>query len=145
MADRILPLVRLVFPCDAAVIDLSDLTWELKNPWLDLTIPPGVRFPFRHEKLCVYAQLTGGLGSFNVRVEMRQLMDNGRRTIGVGASTRVEFPNNRRLLASEVVFEIKMVPFREAGLYEFYLASDEGEQLEGQTAVIRVLATEDVL
>ena len=142
MADRVLPLVRLVFPCDAAVIDLSDMTWELKNPWLDLALPAGARFPFRQEKICVYAQLTDGVGSFDVRIELRQLMDNGRRTIGVGASTRVEFPANRRLFASEVVFELEMVPFREAGLYELYLASDEGEPLEGQSAVIRVLSTE---
>lgn len=146
MADRVLPLVRLMFLCDTAAIDLADMTWELKNPWLEIALPPGVRFPFRHDGVCVYAQLTDGLGSFDVRVEMRQLMDNGgRRTIGVGASTRVEFPAHRRLFASDVVFEIKRVPFREAGLYEFYLASDVGEQLEGQTAVIRVLAEEEGL
>ena len=140
MADRVLPLVRLMFLCDTAVIDLADMSWELKNPWLDLTLPTGVRFPFRHDKICVYAQLTGGLGSFDVHVEMRQLMDNGRRTIGAGTSMRIEFPTNQRLFVSEVVFEINRVPFREAGLYEFYVASDEGEELEGPSSVIRVLA-----
>jgi hypothetical protein len=146
MADRVLPIGRLMFLCDSAVIDLGDLTWELKNPWLEITLPPGVRFPFRHESVWVYAQLTDGLGSFDVRVEMRQLMDNGgRRTIGAGTSTRMVFHADRRLFALATAFEIVRVPFRESGLYEFFLTVDEGEQLEGQTAVIRVFSAEDGL
>ena len=144
MADRVLPMVRLVFPCDSAMIDFEDLTWELKNPWLEISLPPGVRFPFRHDNLWVYAQLSDGLGSFDVRVELRQLMDNGgRRTIGAGPSTRMEFRADRRLYTLTTAFEFKMVPFREAGLYEFYLMVGDGEFLEGETAVIRVFSEEE--
>ena len=146
MADRVLPLVRLMFPCDEALIDFDDLTWDLKNPWLEISLPAGVRFPFRHDNLWVYAQLSDGLGAFDVRVELRQLMDNGgRRTIGSGPSTRMEFRAERRLYALATAFELKMVPFREAGLYEFYLTAGDGEFLEGPTAVIRVISEEEGL
>lgn len=146
MADRVLPIVRLMFPCDEAVIDLAEMTWELKNPWFEIAIPSGAKFPFRHNNSWVYAQLTDGLGSFGVRVEMRQLMDDGgRRTIGTSGPTRMEFRADRRLFALATAFELKSVPFREAGLYEFYLIADEGDQMEGQTAVIRVLSLEEGL
>ena len=96
MADRVLPIVRLMLPCDLAVLDLEDLTWELKNPWYEIAIPAGAKFPIRHDNFWVYAQLTDGLGSFDVRMEMRQLMDDGgRRTIGTGGPTRMEFRVDR--------------------------------------------------
>ena len=46
MADSVLPVVRLFFPCDNAVIDLKDMKWSLTNPWHTVAMPPGVREKF---------------------------------------------------------------------------------------------------
>ena len=141
MADRVLPLVRLVFACDAAVIDLSDMTWELRNPLSVVTLPPGSKFPIRAESLWVFAILAEGLGEFDIHIEMRQLTEQGRRTVGASGASRLAFPSTEHLLASSTAFDISGASFREAGLYEFYAVVD-GEELQGRTAELRLLEQE---
>ncbi len=136
MADRVVPLVRLLFPCDTAVIDLGDLTWELKNPLSVVSLPPGAKFPIRAESLWVFAILAEGVGEFDIHVEMRQLTEQGRRTVGASAVSRIVFPSAEHLLASSTAFDLSGARFREAGLYEFY-AIVEGEELRGCTAELR--------
>ena len=142
MADFVLPAVKLIFPCDAAVINLADLKWELKNPWAVVRLPQGAKFPFRVVDLWVYAQLTDGVGSFDLRVEMRQRRDDGtQRTVGASVPTRIDFPGGHQLRAFDTAFQLKKVPFREAGLYEFYVTADGHGELQGRTAELRVLGT----
>jgi hypothetical protein len=144
MAGTVLPTVRLIFPCDDARLDPQTRKWEIRHPWSAVFLPPGARFPFRLIELKVYAQLTDGIGSFNLSVEMLQVRDDGsRRSIGSSAATAMTFPSNQRFLAFDGAFHMKRVPFREAGLYEFRMIAETGEDvyqpLPGQTALLRVL------
>jgi hypothetical protein len=144
MANGILPRVRLIFPCDDAVRDQRDGKWVLKHPWSTVMLPPGANFPYRLVDLWLYAQLAEGVGRFDLRVEMLQVRDdNTRRAVGSGDPVSMEFPGGSQLLAFDTAFHMKMVPFREAGLYEFRVVVevDEGrfQALEGQTALLRVL------
>jgi hypothetical protein len=127
-----------MFACDEAVIDLGDAKWVLKHPWSVVRLPAGASFPFRHEELWVYAQLTDGVGVFDLAAELCQVMDNGtRRWVGTTGTTRIEFPGGQQLLAFDMAFRLKKAPFRGPGIYEFRMVA-EGELLPGMTAEIRV-------
>lgn len=143
MAEQVPPLVRMLFPCDMAVLDVTDQKWTLTNPWSVVMLPPGAAFPFRVVEFWVYAQFTGGVGDFDLAVEMRQVQDDDtRRTVAWSKATRMGFPSGQQLLAFDMAFHMKRVPFRGPGLYEFCVTVDaeEGHQvLAGQTAELRVL------
>jgi hypothetical protein len=144
VADRIRPVVHLLFACDDAVFNLELERWGLTAPWHTVTLPPEVSFPFRAEEFWVYAQLTGGLGEFELGVELRHLVDDGQpRVVGWGRVATVEFPAAERLQAADMVFSLGNMPFREPGIYEIRVLSDDepGEWviLAGVTFEFRVL------
>ena len=143
MADSVLPSVRILLPCDDAIFDLADQAWSLKNPLGTLQLPSGATFPYRVENMAVYAQFVGGLGAFDVAVEMlRWDIDGSKKLIGTSAVTRYEFFHGQQLLTLATAFQLKMVPFRFAGIYEFRaVATTAGRSqlLSGQSAELRVL------
>lgn len=147
MADRVVPLVRLVLPVRRALIDLADEQWVLRDPLAIAYLPAGKRFPFRKSELWVYVQLTDGLGTWEVAVEMRQRRDDGSyRFVGIGAMTPLEFEPGPRLATKATAFELRNVPFREEGLYEFRVVAQTSdsatptyEALNGPVAELRVL------
>jgi hypothetical protein len=147
MADRVMPIVHLIFPCDDAVIDLADGKWVLRNPQAITYLPPGASFPFRESELWVYAQLTGGLGRWELAVEVRQKRDDGSyRFVGIGATTELEFEPGPRLVVEATAFGFRNLPFREEGLYEFRVIAQMGdavaptyEALSGPVAELRKL------
>ncbi len=52
------------------------------------------------------------------------------------------FPGGNQLLALDLAFRLKNVPFPEAGLYRFYCLAAQGDSwqaLRGQIAELRVL------
>lgn len=139
MADGVLPRVRLLFLCDEAKYSASEQKWTVKHPWSVVQLPPGAAFPFRAEELWAYAQLTDGVGRFDLMVEMRQLRDDGtRRWAGSSKVEPLDFPGGSQLLAFDKVFHMQGAPFHEAGLYEFCVTAD-GEVLEGVRFELRVL------
>jgi hypothetical protein len=88
-------------------------------------LPSEASFPFRSEEFWVYAQLTGGLGEFEIAVEMRHLVDNRpARVVGWSRVTPVDFPAGNRLVAIDAAFPLRGVPFREPGLYEIRVLAD---------------------
>ncbi len=105
-----------------------------------VTLPPGATFPFRAEEFWVYAQLTDGLGQFELAVEMRQRVhDQSLRVVGWSSVTRLEFPSTPRLL-----------PFREPGVYEIRILADSDEPgswvpLAGSTYELQLLDSRNVL
>jgi hypothetical protein len=134
VAEIVKPVVRLFFPCDEATLDLVDEKWTLKNPWHTVAMPPGVTGNFAQEEIWLYAQLTGGLGTFRFSVELR---DETGRVVGKCK------PSDERELAGgiqvfEAVFHLTRVPFDKPGLYEFKLLGNYAE-LEGGTAYLCVL------
>lgn len=140
----VLPNVRLVFPCDDARYDLADEKWTLHHPWgSTVVLPPGAQFPFRLVDGWVYTQLTDGVGSVALYVELRQLMDDGtERSVGYSEVNRLELLGESRWLTIDTAFLMKRLPFRSAGRYEFRVVAegDEGFRvLAGHATVIRVL------
>ncbi len=86
--------------------------------------------------LWLYAQLTGGLGDFNLTVELRD-GDSDTRIGKPSQPERFEFVGGR-LPAVEAVFRMVNVPFPRAGHYTFTLLANHAE-LEGGTSELRVL------
>jgi hypothetical protein len=145
MANRILPRALLLFACDDAVRRESDRKWVLYNPWSVVALPSGARFPFDLQEMWLYAQLTEGVGEFELHVEMRLVeLDGGRKLIHRGKPIRLEFPTGNQLHVLDAVFHLTKIPFDEAGLYEFQVWAPH-VVLEGPTALIRVLDSGDKL
>ncbi len=139
MADRVLPIVRLLFACDSVARDENEDKWILKNPWAVVTLPEGASFPFDAEEIWLYAQLTDGVGPFQLAVEVRHLRDNGsHRTVGRSEPVEIEFGGGNQLAVIDTVFHLTQVPFDEPGLYRFVIMANYAE-LQGQVAEIRVL------
>lgn len=139
MADRVLPIVRLLFACDSVARDEVDEKWILKNPWAVVTLPEGASFPFDAEEIWLYAQLTEGVGDFQLVVEVRHLRDDGsQRRVGRSDPVKIEFAGGNQLAVVDTVFRLTQVPFEEPGLYQFLIMANYAE-LKGQVAEIRVL------
>jgi hypothetical protein len=139
MAHRVPPLVRILLLCEDAAIDFETKECTLKNPWSVLELPEEASFPFRAEEFWAYAQLTDGVGQFDLQVEMRHAMaDGSRRTVGWSSTVAADFPGGNQILVYGAVFHLKKVPFREPGLYEFRITAS-GQELPGMIAELRVL------
>ena len=108
------------------------------NPWAAVTLPEGVSFPIDLEELWVFAQLTDGVGTFQLSIEMRQRLDDGtERPVGESSWTTLAFPGGGQLGVHDAIFRMTDVPFDEPGLYEFRVLAD-GEELDGPVSVLRV-------
>jgi hypothetical protein len=146
MVDRVLPTVRLLFPCDDAVFDASSNKWVLTNPWAVVMPPPGTTFPFDHDRLWLYAQLTDGVGEVDLVAELRRVLaDGNQRSIKRWKNTEsLKFPGGQQLQVFDLAFALTAVPFDEPGIYEFGLMANY-VPLKGQTAEFRVLEARNQL
>src|SRR4051794_37764860 len=116
MADRVAPIVRLMFPCDEAALDADADKWTLTNPWAVVGLPAGASFPFDVDELPVYVQFTDGVGTFDLAVEVRRVsVDENRAVVGQSGSIRMTFPPGLQILEFDEVFFLTRVPFDEAG------------------------------
>jgi hypothetical protein len=97
-------------------------------------MPPGVTADFIQQEIWLYAQLTGGLGTFYLTVHLHD--ESGTR-IGRSQPSSRDFPGG--LIAIEEVFHLINVPFDRPGVYEFRLLANHAE-LEGGRVDLRVLA-----
>jgi hypothetical protein len=151
MADRVLPKVRLLFPCDEA-IQLDDGRWVLTNPWSVVHLPDGIS-AVEQASMCFYGQLTEGVGEFDLAIQMRYLEADGIwKVIGRGKnSLRMNFRGKEQLRVFEQGFSLTKVPFGRPGLYEFRIvasnfpAQGQATALDGYTGLIRVLDSRDIL
>jgi hypothetical protein len=136
MAERVLPTVPLLFPCEEA--HHEDEQVVVLNPWAAVALPDGTSFPIDIEELWVFAQLTDGVGTFRLTVEMRQRLDDGtERRVGESPWTSLRFPGGGQLGVHDAIFRLTDVPFDEPSLYEFRVLAD-GEELEGHLPTLRV-------
>jgi hypothetical protein len=141
----VLPQVRLLFACDDASYDPDAGKWKLTHPWSIVELSAGAEFPVIADEFRIYAQLTGGLGSFRLMVELRQLLDNGEfRLVSRGPPIEIRFTGSSRLEAIDGVLFMQRIPLREEGLYEFSIVAEsepprDPERLEGLVSVLRVL------
>jgi hypothetical protein len=89
MADRPKPIVRLLLVATHASTESPDDDWVLRNPMAIVSPEVGVGFPWRERDIAVYAQLSGGMGRWELAVEFGQRLDNGIvRAIGTSACER---------------------------------------------------------
>jgi hypothetical protein len=136
MADRVKPIVDLLFPCDG--VDFNDKTgrYTLHHPWQStVQMPAGVTEDFILVELCVFAQVLDGVGEFQFSIEVRN--EAGLR---VARSQRVthEFGINERLTATQFAFRLQKVAFAKPGVYRIHLLAGEAE-LENGFKDLRVL------
>jgi hypothetical protein len=137
MADRVMPTVPLLIPCQEGHEEDGQVI--LLNPWAAVALPEGAGFPFDLDELWVFAQLTDGVGSFHLWIELRQRYDDGtERSVGVSEWLALEFPGGTQLGVHDALFRMTNVPFDEPGLYEFRLVAD-GEELSGHVPTLRIL------
>jgi hypothetical protein len=99
----------------------------------------GLAAPGEVPELWVYAQLTAGVGTFRLSVDVRQVYDDDTppREVGRSEPLHVTFPGGHQLNVYDIPFRLTDVPFDGPGLYEFRILADD-EELQGQTAVLRV-------
>jgi hypothetical protein len=134
VADVVKPVVRLFFACDEAVLDLEEGKWTLKNPWHTVAMPPGVTKNFCQKEVWLYAQFTGGVGTFSLSVH---LLDDAGVVVGKSKPSLWELSGGNQVF--EEVFHLIDVPFPRPALYEFRLMGNHAE-LEGGMTYLRVLS-----
>ncbi len=130
------PTVRLFFACDSLTQDPTDQKWVIKNPWHTVAMPQGVTRNFGQRLIQLYAQLTDGVGSYNLGVELRRFQS----TMVLGRSNPEPrtFDAANQLAVHEIVFTMTNVPFPVPDLYEFRLMAD-GNVLDNGLYYLRVL------
>lgn len=139
MAPAVRPIVRLVMPCDEVHHDPAADRVTLIDPLPVAALPPGQSFPVVVTELWVYTQLTEGVGTFRLSVEVRQVYDEGipPRPVGRSETRHLTFPGANQLNVYDVPFRVTDVPFEGPGFYEFRVLADD-QELQGQTALMRV-------
>jgi hypothetical protein len=80
--------------------------------------PAGASYPFRLPELHVFAQVAGGVGTFEFAVELFR-MDTD--PVLIAAAPPIEFTFGDRVAAYSFFRGFRMIPFERPGLYEFRL------------------------
>jgi hypothetical protein len=136
VANVVLPIVRLFFPCEEATLDLNDEKWLLKNPLHTVEMPPGVQANFVVDGIALYAQFTGGVGSFNLSV---QLVDDSSGVVLGVSRPPISFHMPGGSDIFEEVFEMPPLRFPHPGVYQIRLIANHAS-LENGAAWLRVLS-----
>jgi hypothetical protein len=132
-----LPIVRFLFPCDSAILDLADDKWSIKNPWHTVRIPRGIVRNFGQEVIWLFAHLTNGRGQFDLGIEIRRFVP-GKSLYVLGRSQVERRTFDHPLQVQEVVWKMRNVPFPTPGQYEFCVLA-RGQELQGGSALVDVL------
>jgi hypothetical protein len=135
MPPTVRPIVRLVLPCETISHDPAAGRIVLTNP---IAVASHTA-PFDVPELWVYSQLTAGVGTFRLSVDLRQVYDDGTppRVVGRSDMLHLTFPGANQLNVYDIPFRMADVPFDGPGLYEFRVLADDTD-LEGHTAVVRL-------
>jgi hypothetical protein len=134
MAQRVLPLVSLMFCCARAQYKQKSATYQLTNPFTKLWMPAGVQ-QYRIHEFLVYALVSEAAGSFNISIQLRT---EGGVIIGTSNGTTLHLDEKNRLDDQEIVFHMKEVVLR-AGMYTLVILANHAE-VEGATSNLRVFA-----
>lgn len=127
MADRVLPLVRLLIPCDKAE-RTPDGRWLITNPVTMAELPPGDTYPFQQEELFLYAQLGEGVGEFWLKAELYSVQKADLqepiekwelKKLGQSEPIRAEASPSKQLWGLPAVFRFSKITFEKPGIYVF--------------------------
>jgi hypothetical protein len=136
MAIRLVPTARLFFPCEEATLDLETSAWHLVRPLHTAHPLPRGQFPFQVDELWVYAQLTDGVGKFNLSVQVIDFV--------TGTVLVTSRPEQREFIAGEQwrvfdeVFLLVNLMLPRAGLYEFRLLANHAP-VSGGSSYLRIV------
>ena len=141
------PTARLFVLCAEAALnapssgDLLEGWWELSNLYHTVYMPPGVSSHFQVARFYAYAQLTDGLGDYQIGISIIEadLANPGRDRV-VGHSDpepALSFTNPWEV--HEVAFTFRDIPFIRPGQYRFELR-ENGRPLEGGISFLRVMS-----
>ncbi|MGL4553597.1 MAG: DUF6941 family protein [Gemmataceae bacterium] len=70
MSGSVTPLGKIVYVCDDVLQDPVVGKFHILGAFNFVRIPPDGSFPYRLDRLCVFAQLAGGLGTSLVEVKV---------------------------------------------------------------------------
>ena len=136
MADRVKPIVDLLFPCDEIRYDAADGSFTLVRPWhTTLRMPRGVTRDAILDNLWVFASLLDGVGEFHFSIEIR---NEGGLRVARSRSVKHLFGIDDRLFAKQFAFCLSEVKFGKPGLFRICLLAGEAE-LENGFKNVRVL------
>jgi len=140
---RVPPTVRLIFACDSVAGDGAG-NIVVQNPLTHFQLPAGTTFPFRVGRLSVYLQLTAGLGTFDIAVEVwRRTGDGSRHFVTTSAVLPgLVFSGPTRMTPVARGVELRRVRLRAAGEYELRAVAvtpDGSTPLIGPTASVEVV------
>jgi hypothetical protein len=112
--------------CDNVIQDADSKKYYLMGT---ATVTYAAAFPARHEKLCVYAVLTGLRGQSNVQLRLVHVDPQANEDTQIMAITgEVNAPDP--LAVAELVFSLRNLMFPKPGDYRFQLFS--GDSLLGE-------------
>jgi hypothetical protein len=109
-------VVRTMLLCEKA--SEKNGIWTLENPLSGILVMPGIDGAHTLQQVWLYTQLSGGLGSYNLSVQVRAIDEDF--ILGRSSTTAQEFPVERDMVL-EQVFRFKHLQFPKSELYEFQL------------------------
>lgn len=136
MAGRVVPTARLFFPCEEATRNTATGAWILTRPMHTAHPEPRGQFPFEVDELWVYAQLTDGVGKFNLTV---QVLDYVTGTILVASRPEPrEYTGGEQWRVHDEVFLLTKLTIPRPGVYEFRLLANHAP-VSGGSSFLRIV------
>jgi hypothetical protein len=113
MSSGVAPLGKVVYVCDDVLQDPVSGKLHVLGAFTSVRPPDGVTYPFRLRRLCVFAQLTGGLGRSAIEAKVVDAT-TGNEVFG-SPTHQVTFPGGTAVVT--VLFRLLRCPFPRPGTY----------------------------
>jgi hypothetical protein len=123
MSLKLLPVVRLVLPCESAVFDGNRQGYVISVPLHAVGSAPDAPFPVTAPPFFCYVQLTDAVGTF--RFSITVMYEGSERVLYRTKSVERTFTERGRLGVADVAFVIRGVTFPRPGLYPIHVTCDE--------------------
>lgn len=136
MADLLLPVVKLFFPCEEATFDQDRLGLVLAVPFQAIAIPTNAAFPYECSSFVCYAMLSDAIGTFRFSVAV--MYEESERVLTRTAGVTLTFGTAARFGTQDFAITIPVVRFPRPGVYSLQLMCNE-LPLENGAFALRVL------
>lgn len=115
------PVVRQFVPCLGLTCDtaVTPNRYTLIDPFYVIRPPAELGYPYRHDELWVFSQLTNAVGPHDLTIDLSWDLDTEVRPL---RTFRVLMGPDR-LGVRNFAVRVRRVPFRRPGIYEFRLSS----------------------
>ena len=113
MALPLVPVTKAIYCCDNVLPDRSSGKIHVLGVFNAIRPPDGAGYPCRLGRLCVFAQLIGGIGEVSLRLEVVSAENEA--IIYTSPEQPVRFPDRRTTMSA--CFRILECPFPRPGVY----------------------------